>query len=153
MHVTLQKDEYESTWSKFVKKFDFKPNYYSSEPAICEPENSVVFRFKSSFTDAELDNFEAIIEEAFRRLNIGGDSMYALDWQHDSYRFNPQDEYRGLPISVFPDGDYFIFLSPDMSFGTFGRPWQDTICVFGTDLVKYIENSKPDIFQRVERRN
>ena len=41
------------------------------------------------------------------------------------------DRREKTAISVLPDGDHHIFLSPDFSWGCFGRPWEQTICVFG----------------------
>lgn len=63
------------------------------------------------------------------------DEFLALDWQHPGYRFRPaaqaltwRAEWR---VPVYPDGDYFAFLTPDLSEGTFGHPWERTICVIG----------------------
>jgi hypothetical protein len=39
------------------------------------------------------------------------------------------------PVSPFPDGDYYIFLSEDLTSGTFGHPWEQSLCVFGRVLV------------------
>jgi len=39
------------------------------------------------------------------------------------------------PTTVFPNGDYTIFLTEDMSTGTFGHPWEQTLCVFGEPMV------------------
>ena len=39
-------------------------------------------------------------------------------------------------MPVYPDGDYFAFLSEDFSEGTFGHPWEKTICVLGERLVR-----------------
>ncbi len=36
---------------------------------------------------------------------------------------------------MFPDGDYHIVLTEDMTIGTFGHPWEQTLCVFGAALV------------------
>jgi hypothetical protein len=38
----------------------------------------------------------------------------------------------------FPNGDYYTFARPDFSEGTFGHPWEQTLCVFGPRLVKTI---------------
>ena len=40
------------------------------------------------------------------------------------------------PVPVFPNGDYYIFARPDFSTGTFGHPWEKTLCVFGSELVQ-----------------
>lgn len=37
---------------------------------------------------------------------------------------------------MFPNGDYYTFARPDFSEGTFGHPWERTLCVFGPRLVE-----------------
>jgi hypothetical protein len=62
--------------------------------------------------------------------------VYALDWQHTSYRLRPHAlGSTRWPLSPFGDGDYYIYLGEDLSFGTFGHPWEDSICVFGEPLL------------------
>jgi len=43
-----------------------------------------------------------------------------------------------VPGAVFPDGDYHIHLTRDLRLGTFGHPWEETVCVFG-DLLTLID--------------
>ncbi|MFA7767591.1 DUF2716 domain-containing protein [Streptomyces sp. NRRL S-448] len=38
------------------------------------------------------------------------------------------------PGSVYPDGDYHLYRTPELRFGTFGHPWEHTLCVFGAPL-------------------
>ncbi len=38
-------------------------------------------------------------------------------------------------MPVYPKGDYYIFLRDDLSEGTFGHPWEQTLCVFGERLL------------------
>ena len=65
--------------------------------------------------------------------------MDPLDWQHPGYRFRPSvlasTWSKDWRIPVYPDGDYFSFFVQGMSSGTFGHPWEETLCVFGTPLV------------------
>lgn len=70
-----------------------------------------------------------------------GEELYWLDWHHAGYRFDPaRVDGAGprWPGFVFPDGDYHIHLTPDLRLGTFGHPWEETICVFG-DLLTRID--------------
>jgi hypothetical protein len=64
--------------------------------------------------------------------------LIVLDWQHPAYRFRPADqaltwraEWR---VPVYPDGDYYAFLTNDFTEGTFGHPWENTLCVIGERL-------------------
>lgn len=36
---------------------------------------------------------------------------------------------------MYPDGDYLAFLTPDYTQGTFGHPWEETLCVMGDRLI------------------
>lgn len=78
--------------------------------------------------------------------------MYALDWQHKCYQFDPHTEY-WPPFPVFPEGEYYIFLSEDLNQGTFGHPWEQTICVFGHNLLDAYSVQMPKLFQRTVRKN
>ncbi|MDH6280004.1 DUF2716 domain-containing protein [Prescottella agglutinans] len=62
-----------------------------------------------------------------------------MGWQHPGYRFDAavhsatcDAEWR---VPVYPNGDYYIFVREDLSDGTFGHPWERTLCVFGERLV------------------
>ena len=64
--------------------------------------------------------------------------LVVLDWQHPAYRFRPahqaltwRAEWR---VPVYPDGDYYAFLTQDFTEGTFGHPWEKTLCVIGERL-------------------
>jgi hypothetical protein len=47
----------------------------------------------------------------------------------------------GWPLSPYPDGDYFIYLASDVTFGSFGHPWEQTVCVFGERLLARVADS------------
>ncbi|WP_382310393.1 DUF2716 domain-containing protein [Herbiconiux sp. UC225_62] len=75
---------------------------------------------------------------------LGGETLVVLDWQHTSWLFSPADEasnpecddpLNGHPI-VFPDGDYYAFMTADLREGTFGHPWERTLCVIGDRLIR-----------------
>nr|WP_230688728.1 DUF2716 domain-containing protein [Micromonospora sp. WMMC415] len=44
----------------------------------------------------------------------------------------------GWPLSPYPDGDYHIYLSEDFRFGSFGHPWESSLCIFGAELLDAI---------------
>ena len=91
-------------------------------------------------------------------MRAAGPAAVALDWQHPCYRFDPfgpftfSETYHGM-IPVVPDGDYSIFLADDFSYGTFGHPWEQSICVFGQPLIDVVEHERPRLLGRVVRRN
>jgi hypothetical protein len=38
-------------------------------------------------------------------------------------------------VTPLPNGDYYIFLSEVFRTGTFGHPWEETMCIFGDRLL------------------
>ncbi len=54
---------------------------------------------------------------------------------------------------VYPNGDYAICLSEDMNSGTFGHPWEQTICIFGKELIEITRTNLPLNFSKVLREN
>jgi len=87
----------------------------------------------------------------------GTSSKLVLDWQHPSYWFRPHavadaTRWPPSPVTPFPDGDYYIFLTEDMSQGTFGHPWEQTLCVFGNDLVDDLVPTLPFPIRRRQPR-
>jgi hypothetical protein len=79
--------------------------------------------------------------------------MYALDWQHTCFRYNPRvknvieypvfivdERYCGGGYNVYfpkfyPDGDYYFFIAKDFRWGYFSHPWLKKVWVFGNDLM------------------
>lgn len=52
-----------------------------------------------------------------------GELIYALDWCHQSYKFDLRLINNGeWAIPAFSDGDYYIFLTQDLKNGFFGHP-------------------------------
>jgi len=107
-----------------------------------------------------------VVHEAFTTL-AGAGSILCLDWQHPCYRVwpgrGPENIERsgrsgkpgksGWPLSPYPDGDYFIYLAEDFRFGTFGHPWEQTLCVFGGDLLDLVEADLNECLGEAIRRN
>ena len=54
---------------------------------------------------------------------------------------------------MLPDGDCHIVLAADFSWGCFGRPWEQTICVFGRRLLAAVERSRPTLLVHTVRRH
>ena len=83
--------------------------------------------------------------------------LIALDWQHPAYRFVPANQaltwQAEWKIPIYPDGDYFAFLSEDYAEGTFGHPWEQTICVFGQELLDAVAADRPTLLRTVVRQH
>ena len=148
-------EDYEAVWSPFDREFCFRPSTRQF-PGYREPADSVTYHIGHVYGDAEsytrltVDLSRKLIR-AFRHCVDRGDFINVLDWPHPSYRFWPhasfdfksEDEW---PIPALPNGDYFIFISQDQTFGILGHPWEQTMCVFGRSLLDAFDQDMPDLF-------
>lgn len=148
--------DYEQFWTPFDQRFGFVPS--ASEPVppgITEPLDSVTFSLASVYGSetrflAREAALNAEVLRAFVDVFPPDERLVVLDWQHPSYWFSPHRQARRLTrqndsigsmaaadwnVTPFPDGDYFIFLTEDLTAGTFGHPWEQSLCIFGTTLV------------------
>lgn len=151
-------DDYEKYWKPFDAAYAFNPRYRDvadgpTRPGIIEPPGSVTFSLapitRAGSTAQWCSGVQALNAEvlrAFVHVFAETERLLVLDWQHQSYWFKPHDHAVGddsrdhtqtepWPVTPFPDGDYYIFLSEDLTLGTFGHPWEESLCVFGSSLV------------------
>ena len=138
-------NDYSVIWDRFYSDFHFKPNYHErSMPAISEPAPFVTFDLSADLTDETRADIDSLLLNSFRAVTPPDRVMYSLDWQHTCYRFDPRAVDNMGPIGWFPDGDYHVFLADDFTFGTFGHPWQQSLCIFGQPLLDRVERSMRD---------
>jgi uncharacterized protein DUF2716 len=139
---TVPDADYDRYWSRFYETFDFHPGTKPETwPAIREPTPSTTFDISMPDGPRFASAQDAINAEALRAFvwALPTDTeMIVLNWQHPAYYFRPaQQAYSPFdwPVPVFPNGDYFIFLTKDFREGTFGHPWEETLCVMGERMV------------------
>lgn len=136
--------DYDAAWTPFNERFNFAANYHDRDnPAIRLDPSCLVIDLAAIFEHngpryaAGQDAINAVALRAFVWL-AGEEDMIALDWQHPSYRYSPATQavssaLTGIP--VFPDGDYYAHMHTDLRWGTFGHPWQQTLTIWGDELV------------------
>lgn len=153
MYKELDNDEYNKVWDYFEEKFRFNPSVKSSEwPGIIEPKPSITITWRNyDIEKLEFDSLESCFHNAFKQLPEQSSIYYALDWQHTSYKIIDLEFEKYPPLWVFPDGDYYIWLSKDFNTGTFGHPWEQTLCIFGEELINIIKVSLPSSFSTIIR--
>jgi hypothetical protein len=148
--VDVDRNEYDALWARFHERFGFRTGVDpDSWPAIHEPSPSVTFDLSIISDGARRGAaYDAINSEALRAFVWAmpdRHELIALDWQHPAYRFVPANQaltwQAEWKIPVYPDGDYFAFLSEDYAEGTFGHPWEQTICVMGERLIDSLARS------------
>ncbi|GAA1186042.1 hypothetical protein F4556_007181 [Kitasatospora gansuensis] len=161
--------EYTEIWDRFDAKFDFRASMHDF-PGITEPVPSITWSLDALNDDPgdrKLDHLVDLVQDGLAKCSNPGESLWILDWQHTCYRLRPDlpptDMFlprvlegrsrEGWPRSPYPDGDYYIFLADDLRFGTFGHPWEHSLCVFGSELLDAITEDVDQVLQRVLRRD
>lgn len=135
--------DYDAPWSAFELRFGFRASTTPAGwPAIREPSESVTFDLSRISDGAERGAaYDCINAEALRAFvcALPTDDLVVLDWQHQTYRFRPTVQALTWrpewAVPVYPDGDYYAFFTDDFSEGTFGHPWEQTLCVVGDRLM------------------
>jgi hypothetical protein len=149
----LEGREYERVWKGFRSQFEFRPGMASCTwPAIKEPADSVTWSLAALDDDlgyVKLDAMVDVVNDGLWACTAPGETLLILDWQHDCFRISPHamtaEDGPRWPASVMPDGDYNIHLAEDFSYGTFGHPWEYTICVMGASLLERVASHLDDI--------
>ena len=148
--------DYDRYWDRFFREFKFRPDV-SLFPGIKEPTPSITWSIESAWLDPDPlmrkthSSFNEAMLPAFKRVIAESASLIVLEWHGTCYKFRPrqysgsfipigndngEDETASWKVAVIPDGEYYIFLSEDFRFGTFGHPWESTICVWGEELLE-----------------
>lgn len=163
----LLKEEYDYVWNSVMDRFKFNPRYNSSNndlPFLKLPELFQVYEmhlFTSYLKDKSIiinedyyNVFNEHITNIFIKCMANDEFLYALDWQHTCFRYNPKSsekmphmlETNGYNIyfpDFYPDGDYHFFIAKDFSWGYFTHPWTQELWVFGEDMVEEIKKVPP----------
>lgn len=120
MKIILDHNKYNDIWDKICRDFLFSPSFKAHNDLwMSFPIKYERFRLNCVFSEEQ----EKIINSIFCKVNAK--DMYALDWQHDCFIYNPREE---IPLdycfydtardcnvyfpSYYPNGDYhFLRLS------------------------------------------
>jgi hypothetical protein len=147
---------YTAGWDFVYERLQFRPSTYSEQwPGILEPSPSVTYDIHHIYGHGDLiaiqleNDLNQNTLAALRSCTQPHQRLYALDWQHPCYWFYPHREFDHLDqwrVPVLPNGDYYIFLAEDFSFGIFGHPWEQTMCIFGQSLLNAFSQHTPALF-------
>jgi hypothetical protein len=147
---SLNQEESNKVWDKFYDLFDFKPSV-NTFPAVKTTTAQLKFDIKDCFSsDYPFDKLEQLALNIFDKISKPGERLYALDWQHECYDFDSRqdmdrNEFGEWIIPIFPNGEYYIFLTKDFNNIWFGHPWEQTITLIGDNIVKFGRQIKEDI--------
>ncbi|MES0832867.1 DUF2716 domain-containing protein [Nocardiopsis tropica] len=150
VQMLLSDPEHDDLWDRFDERFSFAPSV-ERYPGIVEPPDSATW-----FLDGPDEAIEDTVLRGLLDSVLPGEPLYWLDWNHQGYRFDPaRVEGPGLPRApgqVLPDGDYYIYATRDLRLGTFGHPWEGSLCVFGRDLLARVEDALTQALGEPRRR-
>lgn len=153
--------KYDEIWDEIDKKLKFSPFCAYRGHSLNVPlpfqisENYAVYGIEH-MTDEQCDLLHDTIREIFIRITKAGQKVYALDWQHSAFLYDPRNiseqkscrvndirhkdhEYFAYFPGFYPDGDYYFFIEEKFNFGYLGHPWRQEIWIFGADLIREIE--------------
>lgn len=155
--IELVRSEEDEIWSSVYERLGFRPSVDEKDfPGYEEPKPSVTFSFQAIW-EKDFSQLEADLQEAadamFKRATPPGSFIYALDWQHQCYKFYPETvNSNEWVIPALPNGDYYLFLEKSLAYGWLGHPWEETICIFGKPLLDALELHRPKLFGNPIRR-
>lgn len=143
MQVILDGKLYDQLYDKMNRNYHFSPRWGTIPFSFPHPYQ--LYRLGSTSWTQEQETrvngiFEALVpEDGF---------LYALDWQHEYFMFNPReriplyyhyhDDERDCNVyfpSYWPDGDFHFFIAADWSFGMLGHPWRSEFYLWGDELI------------------
>jgi hypothetical protein len=160
--------DHDALCAEFQARFAFKPSY-TYYPAIEEPPDSVTWHVgdvtdtRHSYQlrrnlpdDHRVARLQRTIERGLRACVRPGEQLYSVDWWHQGYRFDPArvggSGQPSWPGAACWEGDYYILLTRDLRMGTFWHPWEESLCVFGAELLAKVEPDLTAILGTVMRR-
>ncbi len=102
----------------------------------------------SELIEKHLEPWMKIIDSAFCKSLPEKDALYALDYEHESYLYNPQlqkegDSYREM--HYFPDGDGIYIFAQDMSMGfaSVAYSGEGHFTLFGKEFIQNMDYQNP----------
>ncbi|MBR0136484.1 MAG: DUF2716 domain-containing protein [Clostridia bacterium] len=149
---------YSEIWDKVFDKLHFQP--------CCEEgaDTPVPFRIVEPYavydiknmTDGQRGLLDSTIGDVFIRITQSGQLIYALDWQHSAFLYDPRDpsgqqslwvddpdqpfgRYLAEFPEFYPDGDYYFFIEENFAFGYLAHPWRQEVWIFGDDLIREMD--------------
>ena len=153
--------QYREIWDAVYQRLGFSPSYADSSHAL---NGHLPFQIAAPHAvyavehmpGEKLNLLEQTVREIFCRITKPGRRIYALDWQHSAFLYDPcnPDEQTSCAVrderypgggytadfpAFYPDGDYYFFLEEQFEFGYLGHPWRQEIWVFGRALMEEIE--------------
>lgn len=146
-------NEDNTSWDFIYENLKFNP--YSKEEKIISKLKKTTISLRKYFNELEdeqfYEKFNNAALETLKSMVNKNESIIALNWQHDSFSFNPNlnfelDEFGDWLVPIFPNGDYTFFLTNNFENIIFCNGIDLEISFFGErlqscDLVNFLTSS------------
>lgn len=152
MKIILDKNKYNEIWKILNNKFSFNPSIDINVAPFEFNIDYVCYKLNSVWTD----NQEKIVNDILKK--ISNEDIYALDWHHDCFEYNPNenikakyhyhDTDRDVEVyfpTYYPNGDYYFFISKNWEYGMLGHPWRKELYIFGKELMDEFSKAENEL--------
>ena len=157
--MLLNEQETRAVWDRVYTQLRFRPDSrYRGHSLLWWrrpfrlPKPWAVYALDGA-SQEQIEQTEAAVKRCLLAVTEPGERLYALDWQHGAFLFDPRNEEEQQSVRLedeageywaefpfyYPDGDYYFFLDKDFRFGYLGHPWRKEIWIFGEKLLPEIE--------------
>lgn len=146
----LGDEEFAAIWEKF-----------SAVPPPGAPTKTYVVpaAFDSRTPEAQLllSEFHSTLLQHFCACLPPGRKLFALDYHHASFEFDPHALPRSgathpWPVTLLPEGDDTIYVAYDLSFGTCSAWNPESLTFFGAGLLACLDGKRPRLLSGWEVR-
>lgn len=149
--MLLDDERYSEVWERVYSELGFKPSSahrnHSMDgelPFYTDRHPLKVYDIEY-MSDNQIENLSEIIRECLKDATEEDALIYALDWHHSAWLYNPRNlneqkstEGHYFP-SFYPDGDYYFFIDENFRFGYLSHPWRNEVWIFGEPLLIQID--------------
>ena len=153
--MLLTESACKAVWDRVYKLFHFYPSTDTKVIPFILPEPFVVYDIQT-VSNIKSEQFDRLISNALLQCTVPGQRLYALDWQHSGFLYDPRDPeqrksiyvedaryvgggYYGYFPDYYPDGDYYFFIDEQFCFGYLSHPWRKEVWIFGSQLISEFE--------------
>lgn len=145
---------YDALWNKIYQEYSFFPSFTDRKKEwLSIPLEHKRYRLKRIWNESQ----EKLVNQIF--CDVIGEEMYALDWHHLAFAFDPEEHisygYRYCDDALdwevhfpeyYPNGDYHFFVSKDWSSGIYGHPWRKELIVVGEELIRRFDWCQDELY-------
>lgn len=147
----LGEEESKQIWDRINTELQFQPSIRVNTLPFRLSEPYLVLDLACA-AQGQVEKLLAEVPGALAACLGEDDWIYALDWHHSYFRYDPRlpitehghwvedERYMGGGYDAwfpdfYPDGDYYFFVQRDLRWGWLGHPWRREIWAFGDPLL------------------